>query len=344
MRILVGTDEGLSVVRWIEGERSGRVAERQFEGRQVYRLAAAGTALWAVVPDEGLFRSTDRGDSWNRVTEPPEGRRVLSFAAAGRDGRRLLLGTEPAAVYASEDGGDTWSERPEFRVLGVREAWRDYGDRAAHVETLAFDPESSRRIYAGVEVGGAYRSDDDGASWTGINEGILDDIHEIQADPRDPSRLLAATGGGLFVSRDRGLHWHRHDAPPGELFCSDLERVDFAGPAAAAPATAVPPAGAGGSTFLLATADGPPSTWAGARGKAGARLWRSTDGGATWDAWPLSGFRDRGAITALAADATQPAAVFAGTSAGTLYHGRLDSGRWSRIAFGLGPVRTLAAR
>ena len=84
MRILAGTDDGLTVIRWIEGERSGRAIEKHFEGRQVYRLAATAQGIWAVVPEEGIFRSQNRGDSWERVAERLGGAMVRSLTASAR--------------------------------------------------------------------------------------------------------------------------------------------------------------------------------------------------------------------------------------------------------------------
>jgi photosystem II stability/assembly factor-like uncharacterized protein len=333
MRILVGTDEGLNVVRWIEGERAGRVVEKQFEGRQVYDLVVGERRLWAVVPDEGLFRSADRGETWERVVDRLDGRRIRSLAVTPRDGSRVLAGTEPAGLFLSGDDGATWRELEEFRVMGVRESWRDYGDRAAHVETITWDPQEPDRIYAGVEIGGAYRSDDGGASWNPINEGIFDDIHALAVDPWEPARALAATGGGFHVSVDRGLHWRRHGNEIGELYCTELELISRGTDVSSSLR----------STLVLATADGPPSTWKGLRGNAKARLWLSRDSGESFVELSMAGVRDKGGITALDADPSHDGAGFFGTSSGNLYHGRLADRRWVRILFGLPAIRSVRA-
>jgi hypothetical protein len=333
MRILVGTDGGLNVVRWIEGERAGRVVEKQFEDRQVYGLVVGERELWAVVPAEGLFRSGDRGETWDRVVDRLGGRAVRSLAVSPRDAAILFAGTEPAGLFVSRDGGTTWRELEEFRALGVRESWRDYGDRAAHVEAITCDPQEVGRIYAGVEIGGAYRSDDGGASWQSINEGVFDDIHDLAVDPWDPSRVYAATGGGLHVSLDRGLHWRRHGSAPGELYCTELALISRGTEVASSHR----------STLVLATADGSPSTWSGFRGNANPRIWLSRDAGESWEALPMSGVRDKGGITALDADPSREGAGFFGTSSGSLYHGRLAERRWVRLLFGLKPIRAVRA-
>jgi len=331
MRILVGTDDGLHVIRWIEGERSGRVAEKHFEGRQVYRLAATDRRVWAVVPEEGLFFSGDKGGSWERAVDRLDGATVRSLAISPSDPSTVYAGTEPAGLYVSRNGGRDWQDLPAFRDMGTRESWRDYGSRSAHVETIACDPNDPRRIYAGVEIGGAYRTDDGGTSWVGINEGIFDDIHEIEVDPWEPSRVYAATGGGLHISRDRGLHWRRHASELGELYCTRLDLISHG----------VEVSSSLQSRLVLATADSTPSEWRGRKGDAKARLWLSPDAGETWTPLALSGVKDRGAITDVADDPSTEGAGLIGTSSGNLYYGRAAGGKWTRIMFGMPVVRAI---
>ncbi|MEJ2548854.1 MAG: hypothetical protein P8125_13755 [Gemmatimonadota bacterium] len=331
MRILVGTDDGLHVIRWIEGERSGRTAEKHFEGRQVYRLAATDRRVWAVVPEEGLFYSNDDGGSWERATDRLDGAMVRAIAVSPSDPSVIYAGTEPPALFRTRDDGESWEEIPAFRELGAREAWRDYGKRSAHVETIACDPNDPRRLYLGVEIGGAYRTDDGGRSFKGINEGIFDDIHEIEVDPWDPSRLYAATGGGLHISRDRGLHWRRHETEIGELYCTRFDLIS----------RGVEVSSSGQSRLVLATADNTPSQWSGRKGEAKARLWLSPDAGESWTPLQLSGVRDSGAIMDVADDPATEGAGLIGTSSGNLYYGRAAGGKWTRIMFGMPAVRSI---
>ncbi len=331
MRILVGTDDGLMVIRWIEGERSGRILEKQFVGRQVYRLVPSDGGVWAVVPDEGIFHSIDDGSSWERVADRLGGAKIRSLSVSPQDPSVVYAGTEPAAIFISTDRGGEWNELPEFRVLGVRESWRDYGSRSAHVETIACCPTDPKRVYVGVEIGGAYRTDDRGATWHPINEGIFDDIHEILVDPWNPSRVYAATGGGLHISRDRGLHWRRHESEVGELYCTRFDLVSRGAEVSSALQ----------STLVLATADSTPSSWKRLRGNAGARLWVSRNAGDSWTALALTGMRDKGAITDVTTDPATEGAGLIGTSSGNLYYGGATNAKWTRIMFGMPTVRSL---
>lgn len=328
MRILVGGDEGLCLVRWLEGEKTGTVVSRAFQGEAVSSLVRVGDAVLAAVLGHGLYRSDDGGKTWAPEVEQPVADDVTTLALAPSG--TIVAGTEPAALHLSRDGGATWTELEGFAALGEAEEWSDYGGRAAHVEAVALDPHDAARMYVGVEIGGAYRSDDAGGSWTAINEGLFDDIHDLAVDPRDGSRVFAATGGGLYTSQDRGADWRPTAGAIGDRYCLRFHSV------ASTPATSPSE-----SLFLLGTADGPPSTWGKRASKSGARLWMSLDSGRSWSPLEEHGTRDSSPVTAMTANPRNAEAVLAGTAQGHLLHGYPVEDRWQQILYGLGSVRTL---
>lgn len=328
MRIVIGTDDGLRLIRWLPGERAGTVVSRVFEGRQVAALAGFSGTLYAAIPDLGVVRSADGGASWEPVAGLPSGGQPRAMAVLSSGD--LLLGTEPAGLSRSSDAGNTWTDLTGFSALRETETWSDYGNRAAHVQTLAFDPHDVGRLYAGVEIGGSYRSDDNGSTWIGINDGVYDDIHDLVVDPRDGSRLFAATGGGLFVSTDRGADWRPVSGEVGGKYCTRLLAV--ARSRASEPSQTL---------LLVGTADGPPSTWGDSGKKGGGALWISRDSGSTWPVPESKTLKGGSPATALAADPTDSAAVLVGTAGGNLVHGNLMDDRWHRLLYGVGAVHAI---
>ncbi|MDH3428074.1 MAG: hypothetical protein OEM23_06520, partial [Gemmatimonadota bacterium] len=266
MRIAIGTDDGLRVIRWLAGERSGTVTSRAFDGHSVVSLTSHSGVIYAAVPDSGVHKTSDRGATWQPAAALPSGVHAETLAVSPSGD--LLVGTEPAQLLRSTDAGASWIDLAGFGALRETETWSEYGGRAAHVEAVAFDRHDAARLYAGVEIGGAYRSDDHGQTWNGVNDGLYDDIHDLVVDPRDGSRLFAATGGGLYVSRDRGADWRPMAGPVGSLYATRL--LAIAGSRAAAPSQTL---------LLLGTADGPPSTWGRAGQKGGGKSWISSDSG-----------------------------------------------------------------
>jgi photosystem II stability/assembly factor-like uncharacterized protein len=311
----------------VHGERAAQVEESHFEGDDVRAIVPAGPHFYAAVSGHGVWKSDDQGSTWTQKTGPLDGHIIRSLAVSPRDPDLLYAGTQPAALHVSSDGGTSWEELTEFRVLGVREGWKDAGEGAARVDTIEPDPHDSRRLYAGVEIGGAYRSDDGGRTWTGCNEGLFDDVHFLMADPLDSSRVYAATGGGFQLSRDRGRKWVSHKGELGQAYCTQLDHEVERG--------------ARDTALVLAISAGPPATWEGSKGDAKARLMISRDSGDTWEAFRTSAMGEKGAFTAVATDRSARQSGFVGTSTGRLYHGNAVLGRWTRIHYGLPRVQVL---
>ena len=331
MRILAGTENGLHKLNWIHGERSSRSTGVEFEGHHICALEAHGGEVHAAVRGVGLMRSKDGGETWESLLSSLAGQQIVSIAVSPRDPRLLWVGTQPAALHESRDGGESWNELQEFRILGVREGWRDAGKGMARVTTIACDPTDPSRLYVGVEIGGAYRSDDGGASWRPINEGLFDEVHQIAVDPRSPNRLYASTGGGFQFSENRGTRWKHHESDLGSRYGTYLGVEN--------------PPDLNVTQLILATAAGPPATWKRRKGDADANLSMSLKQGETWIPIDIAGARiGTAAITALASDPAKREGGFLGTNNGGIWHLDTRQLRWSKVQYGLPPVTALVVR
>lgn len=325
MRLVIGTDDGVHVARWIPGERSAHTETRELAGQEVTALARSRTRIWAATRSGRIFRSDDRGDGWREGEPLPEDHGASSLCALTRYPDTVFVGTEPAAIYSSHDAGQSWTEQAAFASVPSEGEWRGYGEHEPHVRTLACDPHQELRMYAGVEIGGAYRTDDGGRSWSPINDGIYDDIHVLAADPNRTSRVYAATGGGLYLSPDRGTDWRAQNGEMGEAYCTAMALEDLGDV----------------TRIFLTTADGPPSSWESGGGP-GAAVHLSDDGGETWTSLGLSPlYPSREAFTAVATEPERRGAVFVATDGGALHYGNPDMEGWSRLIRGLPPIRTV---
>jgi photosystem II stability/assembly factor-like uncharacterized protein len=239
----------------------------------------------------GLFLSYDGGSSWQRAE--PNVPRLAIFSLLALSGT-ILVGTVPAALYRKELGG--WKEMEEFRRGTTGGSFPPNPDLGARTRYLAVDPVLPERLYAGIEVGGLFVSDDGGVSWSPANEGLSDpDVHQVRACARSRGLVLAACGEeGVFRSPDRGAHW---------------EKVTPAGPRTYGTAVAEDNQGA----LYLGLARGRPNSWLRSEG-AEAAILRSSDRGAHWET-AAEGIH--GAVMDFCA-CPDGEGVFAGTSEGQL--------------------------
>ena len=179
-------------------------------------LVFAGTA-------DGVYRSTDRGQNFNRADFPDQGVQVWSFLPDDANAKRMLAGGSPVAVCLSEDGGASWKRMPDPR-LPVH-ATMPFSCR---VMRFARHPRRRGEIFAVLEVSGVVRSIDGGESWTDCStdllrlaeaeprlrsklvsdteaEGMLDG-HAVCTSAADPDSVIIAVRS-LFRSKDQGKSW-----------------------------------------------------------------------------------------------------------------------------------------
>lgn len=71
-----------------------------------------------------------------------------------------------------------------------------------------FHPTQDGVIYLGGDVGGVYKTEDNGRNWRIINNGLVNyGIFSLAVDRQNPQTVYAATEGGLCKSVDAGEHW-----------------------------------------------------------------------------------------------------------------------------------------
>lgn len=245
---VMGTDVYLSLNNGFGDENGGIFARNTdgswrragLEGRSMQAFAAVSTSLFAG-DWEGLYRSTDKGATWQLLSTPP-GAVFTSIVAMGTT---LYGGAQ--GVLRSVDNGDTWTS---------------VGMELMNVQSLEVRGTS---LIAGTMLHGAYISDDGGATWQPVNDGIKSTapVSALTADGKDlyavvqntntlykgvggtawsalptpvttasittlaviNSTLLAGTGlGGIFNSDVNGASWQMSTGLPGQMWTNSFLR------------------------------------------------------------------------------------------------------------------------
>lgn len=258
--------------------------------------------------DEGLFKSSDGGRSWDRLAEVAHPR-VTAVALSPVDGA-LYAGTEPSSLFVSRDGGGSWQELEGLKNLPSAPTW-SFPPRpwTSHVRSIALSPNDPGLVVAGIELGGVVRSEDGGESWQDQRPGAYADCHTLAAHPAAPKTLYEAAGGGFAESEDFGESWEAADSGIGHRYVWGLT-VDRDDP----------------SLLYVSAASGPGRAHGG--GFSDAAIYRRRDTG-RWEpiveglaAFPY----------ALAADPEVSGAFYAGLGDGGILHSP-DAGKsWDEVA------------
>lgn len=148
-------------------------------------------------PGSGLFRSTDGGTTWSRVTAGLPtgdlGRIAIAISPSKPSVMYANVESNETALYRSSDAGKTWQRRFD----GMASSLRPF-----YFSRLVVDPINPEVVYkCGLN---AYRSDDGGKTFSTIMAAAHSDHHAIWIDPLDTNRVFSATDGGLYISDDRG--------------------------------------------------------------------------------------------------------------------------------------------
>jgi photosystem II stability/assembly factor-like uncharacterized protein len=185
MEVIVGTSAGV----FFGAERATGLDERVV--RQIIQVD--GSLLAAA--SDGVYRSRDGGRRWNRLGV--DAGEVWNLGVSPHEDRLIYAGTQPAHLFVSDDGGDSWQEVQSFLGAPGAEKWCVPGSTAgARALALAFDPFNRERMWVGVEVGGVMCSSDAGASWSVSEPCGNADIHVLAPHPARAGVLFATTGFG----------------------------------------------------------------------------------------------------------------------------------------------------
>lgn len=232
--------------------------------------------------DSGGFRSLDRGGTWSALAGVPA-RRIVVAPDPRAAGRVFATAIDDLQIFLSTDSGARWGAFTTVgragmggvaygmnfatdaghllvpTTLGLFRTGLDGSSTLLHegpINAAAADPSDATRIFAASFHQGYglsfLRSEDDGASWSTAQQGIAElRVDSIVVDPVHPATLYS-DAFGLSKSTNGGATWVRAAVGLPAGYNSDQLAIDPADP----------------SILLNATA--------------GAFVYRSTDGAATW--------------------------------------------------------------
>ena len=163
--------------------------------------------IWAGIEVDGVRRSTDGGDSWQRIGPEAIPDPDIHDIAVTVNGGTTVLTSTPGEIFASHDRGGSW------QGLGVRDRFRLRYCR--HLAQKADDPTTlfvATGNGAAGDAGAIERSQDGGKSWQAANLPAEPNspIWAFATNPADPGLVLACSHyGELYASADAGDSWRK---------------------------------------------------------------------------------------------------------------------------------------
>ncbi len=300
-----GTSENVEELNSaLEGETVREVARDPFHPKRWYaatlteiHVSEDDGATWQWLPSGGI----DHRDIWTMAVHPTRA-------------NEIYVGTLPASVYISENGGRSFRELSAFRTLPDYHKWTfPPGPHVAHARCIALDARAPDEIIVGIEEGGVARSRDRGATWEDISgpagstafpkindpAGIVPyemgqhedgrvyrDVHWVTRHPSRLETFFASTGIGTYQTNDAGKTWTKCEYGMGRAYAIPMSNH---------PATP--------DRIFLGAAENGPASWPGHRtvragpyntvkfsrnlsaqtGGAKTQILRSDDAGRTWN-------------------------------------------------------------
>ncbi len=205
------------------GKLRWRAAGPKFQGGRIEAIAFPPRQLNTIylgVGSGGVFKTTDRGRTWEAIFEDQSTTAIGSLAVAPTEPKTIWVGTgetHPSGmsfpgtgIFKSTDGGTTW------RNMGLHDSH--------HIARVIVDPKDPNTVYAGVmghhhsrnNERGVFKTTNGGATWRRVlfvndSTGVVD----LVLDPHDRSTLYAAAwnrrgpGSGIHKTTDAGKTWKK---------------------------------------------------------------------------------------------------------------------------------------
>lgn len=349
--VLVGTTKGLFALTAGPARERWSLTGPWFRGEEIYAATLDGRAgrarllVGATSSHWGpsVYRSDDLGASWvepepTTLAFPDDTGAAVAHVwqlqpAADAAPDVVYAGVEPAALFRSDDGGESFQLDEALWSHPHRPQWQPGGGGLC-LHTVVPDPAGGPRLGVAVSAAGFYRTLD-GGSWEAANTGIqapfLPDpttefgqcVHKVDRHPTEPDTLFLQHHWGVYRSDDFGGQWN-------EIGADDLPST-FGFPVVADPnrpgtAYVVPLT----SDLFRCTPDGR------------LRVYRTTDGGASWESLEAGLPQENAWLTVLrdgfTADTLDPTGLYVGTRTGEVFASPDGGESWQEVARHLPPV------
>jgi photosystem II stability/assembly factor-like uncharacterized protein len=190
-----------------------------------HRLRWGGSHMEGVGKGSGLYKTTDGGKTWTRLTDPAlknglptERIGRIGIAIAPRNPRLILVMiqvdrgiTDPSqgrfgGVFRSADGGKSWTQINDLQAIPHY-----------YYDEIWIDPADSQHVF--VNSAALLESRDGGRTFAPESLArVHGDHHVLWFDPHDAGHRILGNDGGAYVTFDAGRAWWHMPIPIGQFY------------------------------------------------------------------------------------------------------------------------------
>ncbi len=186
---------GLGVLRWSSNDGRWTQVGAGLPSANVVALAAHSTqpdTLYAYVPENGIYRTKDAGQSWKLMDKGPDGIQQLIHT-------NMAGSMESGWLYAATTEGIRFS-------MDCFCLWREGGGIAGLMGAVAVDPGQPDRLFA-AWADGIVQSVNGGQDWTEVAASPPEPVSALVVSPS--GQLYAGTSGGRLFKGNGGATWEQ---------------------------------------------------------------------------------------------------------------------------------------
>lgn len=204
----IDDNTGVTDIEFKPNDRAVIYAAAYQRRRKVWSLLSGG-------PQSGIYKSTDGGDSWRKMSTglPKEDKGKIGLAVTPADQERVYATIEAddkeKGFYRSDDAGESWQKQNSYISGGTGPHYYQ------ELEASPVDPDLVYQMDVFVQV-----TRDGGRTFTNLGTAREkhSDNHAMWIDPDDGRHLLVGTDAGLYETFDEGSTYRHFPNLPVSQF------------------------------------------------------------------------------------------------------------------------------
>jgi len=226
--LLVGTRKGAFILDSDESRRDWRLRGPFCENWPINHVnydPATGT-IYAGGGNEwfgpAVWQTHDLGETWTHssagITYGDAGPKIRMIWNVTPAHGALYAGADPAGLFRSDDGGQTWTHVAGLREHPTCPEWMP-GNGGLCLHTIVPHPENPNELWVGMSAVGVFHTADGGKTWTTRNKGTRQEfgperypewgqcVHKMVIAAGRSELLYQQNHCGVYRSGDGGQNW-----------------------------------------------------------------------------------------------------------------------------------------